>query len=55
VNRQTDALVALVREQQQTILELAGRLGFLQTVLLQRDEQLKTLQALNEDRRPGEN
>jgi hypothetical protein len=54
VDRQTESLVAFVREQQPTILELACRLGFLQAVLQQRDEQLKAFQALKEDGAPGE-
>jgi uncharacterized coiled-coil protein SlyX len=39
------SLVALVKEQQTTIMELSGRLGFLQAELQQRDEQLKALMA----------
>lgn len=37
-------LVRLVRDQQHTITELAGRVGFLQAELQQRDAQLRALQ-----------
>ena len=42
-------LVALVDKLQQQNLDLAGRLGFLQSELQQRDEQLKALQAPREE------
>jgi hypothetical protein len=42
---QLDSLVALVRDQQQTIMELSGRVGYLQSELRQRTEQLAALQA----------
>lgn len=38
-------LLAMLDERDRTIMELSGRLGFLQAELQQRDEQLKALQA----------
>lgn len=38
-------LAAIVREQQQTILELSGRVGWLQAQLQARDDQIKLLTA----------
>jgi hypothetical protein len=38
-------LVRLIRDQQQQILELAGRVGFLQSQVQQRDELIRALQA----------
>jgi hypothetical protein len=48
------SLVALVREQQTTIMELSGRLGFLQAELQQRDAVILALQAPQEEPTPGE-
>jgi excisionase family DNA binding protein len=52
VGRSVVELVALVDKLQQQNLELAGRLGFLQAELQQRDEQLKALQAPQPERTP---
>jgi hypothetical protein len=44
-----DKLIGLVREQQQTIMELAGQVGFLQGQLGAAQEEIKLLQAPGEE------